>query len=85
MDDLLSFNLLNAFSFGLHPTIHVGTGILFMNVEAYCNSFFKLKYSGFTMLCYFLLYSRVNQLYMHIHISPLFWISFRFRSPWSTE
>ena len=25
--DLLSFNLLNAFSFGLHPTIYIGTGI----------------------------------------------------------
>ena len=31
---------------------------------------FILGYSGFTMLCYFLLYSKVSQLYIYIH--PLF-------------
>ena len=32
---------------------------------------FLLEYSHFTMLCYFLLYSKVNQLYTHIY--PPFW------------
>ena len=43
--------------------------------------------SGFTMLCYFLLYSKVNWLRMCVcvYISPLFWISFPFRSPQSSE
>ena len=45
------------------------------------------------MLCSFLLFSKVNQLYTHTHIyiyiyiyiSPLFWISFPFRSRQSVE
>ena len=44
--------------------------------------FFLLKYSCFTM-CSFLLYSKVNQLYIYIY--PLFWISFPFRLPESIE
>ena len=36
------------------------------------------------MLCQFLLYSRVKQLYIYKHL-PFFWISFPFRSPQSTE
>ena len=35
------------------------------------NSFLKLDYSCFTMLCQFLLYSRVNQSYIYMY--PLFW------------
>ena len=35
------------------------------------------------MLCQFLLYSKVHQLYLYIYISPLFWISFTYRSPQS--
>ena len=45
---------------------------------------FELEYSCFTLLCQFLLYSKVNQPYIYIY--PLiFWISFPFRSPQSTE
>ena len=41
---------------------------------------FLLEYSCFSMLCQFLLYSKMNQLYIYIY--PLcFWISFLFRSP----
>ena len=43
---------------------------------------FLLKYSCFIM-CSFLLYSKVNQLYIYIY--PLFWISFPFRSLESIE
>ena len=43
---------------------------------------FLLEYSCFIMLCQFLLYSK-NESSMHIH--PLFWISFPFRLPQSTE
>ena len=46
--------------------------------------FFQLKYSCFTMLCQFLLYSKVNQISMYIYI-PSFWISFPFRSPQSIK
>ena len=35
------------------------------------------------MLCSFLLYSKVNQLYVYIY--PLLWTSFPFRSPHSAE
>ena len=41
-----------------------------------------LEYSCFTMLCQFLLYSTVNQLWVYLYPS-LFWISFPFRSPQS--
>ena len=34
----------------------------------YFLTFLKLKYSWFTMLCQFLLYSKVTQLYTHTHI-----------------
>ena len=34
-------------------------------------------YSCFTLLCQFLLYNKMNQLY--VYIDPLFWISFSFR------
>ena len=44
--------------------------------------FFFLEYSCFTMMCDFLLYSQVNQLY--VYICPLIWISFPFESPQST-
>ena len=59
-----------------------------------------LSYSPFTLIYYevglkfigeYLLYSvvlvcsKVNQMYMCIHISPLFWISFPARSPQSPE
>ena len=37
------------------------------------------------MLYWFLLYSRVNQLYTYVHIQPLFWISFPFSSLWSMQ
>ena len=40
-------------------------------------------HSCFIMLCQFLLYSRVSQWITHIHMSPLLWISFPFRSPQS--
>ena len=43
-----------------------------------------LEYSCFTMLCYFLLYSKVN-VCIHIHIVLLFWISFPFSSLQSIE
>ena len=33
--------------------------------------FFLFEYSCFTMLCYFLLYSEVNQLYVYIYPLPL--------------
>ena len=37
-----------------------------------CNILFlKLEYSCFTMFCQFLLYNRVNQLYVHIYPLPL--------------
>ena len=36
------------------------------------------------MLCYFLLYSKVNQPYLDV-LSPLIWISFPFRSPQTTD
>ena len=42
-----------------------------------------LEYSCFKMLCSFLPYGEVNQLY--VYISPLSWISFPFKSPHSTE
>ena len=42
------------------------------------------EYSCFIMSCQLLLNSKVNQLYVY-HISPLFQISFPFRSPQSTE
>ena len=45
--------------------------------------FFKLEYSCFTMLCQFLLYSKVNRLY--VKMQPCFWISLPFRSSQSTE
>ena len=41
---------------------------------------FDLSTVCFTMLCYFLLYSKMNLPYIHI-LSPPFWISFPFRSP----
>ena len=41
------------------------------------------QHSCFTMLCQFLLYSKVNQLY-YTYI-PCFWIAFPFSSPQSTE
>ena len=44
---------------------------------------FLLAYSCFTMLCQFLLYNKVNQLF--VCICPLFWVSFPFRSPQSIE
>ena len=45
---------------------------------------FLLEYSCFIMMCYFLLYSKLNKLYVYIY--PLFfWISFPFRPPQSTE
>ena len=44
---------------------------------------FLLAYSCFTMLCQFLLYNKVNQLF--VCISPLFWVSFPFRSPQGIE
>ena len=34
-------------------------------------SFFKLDYNYITMLCLFLLYNKVNQLYVYIHPFPL--------------
>ena len=53
--------------------------------EAHAESFFflinfDLSTVCFTMLCYFLLYSKMNLPYIHI-LSPPFWISFPFRSP----
>ena len=33
--------------------------------------FFKLEYNCFTMLCQCLLYNKVNQLYVYIHLLPL--------------
>ena len=45
----------------------------------------NMEYIRLTVLCSFLLYSKVIQLYIHIYISPLFWISFPFRSPQSTK
>ena len=45
---------------------------------------FLLEYSCFTMLCQFLAVQQ-NESVIHIHISPLFWISFPLRSPQSTE
>ena len=49
------------------------------------NCFLKtvLEYSSFTVLCQFLLCSSDSAIC--IHIFPLFWISFPFRSPQSTE
>ena len=53
------------------------------------NTFFKLGYNCFTMLCYFLLYNEGNQ--YSVHISPLSWTSFPLspshpsRSPQSSE
>ena len=41
---------------------------------------FLLESGCFTMLCEFLVYSKMNH-----HIPPLFWISFPCRPPWSTE
>ena len=35
-------------------------------------NYFLLKYGCFTMLCYYLLYSKVNKLYVYIY--PLFFI-----------
>lgn len=35
------------------------------------HSFFTVGYSHFTMLCQFLLFSQVNQLYIYIHRLPL--------------
>ena len=43
-----------------------------------------LEYNCFIMLFEFLLYSKVNRLHVYI-LSPLFWISFPFKSPQSTE
>ena len=36
------------------------------------------------MLCYFLLYNKVNQMcmYMCVYTPPFFWISFPFGFPW---
>ena len=42
-----------------------------------------LEDSCFTILCWFLQYSKVSQPYLCIY--PLFWIFFPFRSPQSTE
>ena len=39
--------------------------------EGYCLKFL-LENSCFTMLCYFLWYSKVNQLYVYMYIYPLF-------------
>ena len=44
---------------------------------------FLLEYSGFTLLCQFLVYSSESA--TCIHILPLFWIFFPFRSPQSTN
>ena len=52
--------------YGLYPSDEVDTGLL------------ALQPALGTLLCPFLLYSKVNQPY--IYISPLFWISFPFRS-----
>ena len=50
---------------------------LLMDLLFYYN--FLLDYSCFTILCYFLLYSKMNQLYMYIYTLS-FGISFPFRS-----
>ena len=42
-----------------------------------------LKYNCFTVLCYFLLYSKMNQPYIYIHTLPFELLPFR--SPQSTE
>ena len=39
-------------------------------IDSFC-SFFKLDYNYITMLCLFLLYNKVNQLYVYIHPFPL--------------
>ena len=44
----------------------------------------KLEQSCFTLLYQFLLYSKVNQLYVYTY-SLVFWISFPFRPPQSVE
>ena len=50
---------------------------LLMDLLFYYN--FLLDYSCFTILCYFLLYSKMNQLYMYIY-TVSFGISFPLRS-----
>ena len=61
--------------------LNVGVGLFFLTVFfliLWCHLFiylFLLEYSCFTMLCQFLLYSKVSQLY--VYIFPLF---FRFPS-----
>ena len=49
--------------------------------------FFKLIFIGVELLCNVVLVSAIEQieLSIHIDISPLFWISFPFRSPQSTR
>jgi len=47
--------------------------------------YFLLEHSCFTMLCQFLLNSKVNQPYVYTHVPPLLWISFPFRSPQNFE
>jgi len=39
-------------------------------IDSFC-SFFKLDYNYITVLCLFLLYNKVNQLYVYIHPFPL--------------
>ena len=43
----------------------------------------KQQHNCFTVMLSFLLYSKVNQLYVYVYL--LFWISFPFKSPRSTE
>ena len=45
--------------------------ILFLNVCLILFLFFKLEYNCFTMLCWFLLYNKVNQPYVNTHPLPL--------------
>ena len=56
---------------------------LFM-LSCICKNELLLEYSCFTMLCSFLVYSKMNQLYLYIY-PHFFWISFPFRSPQSME
>ena len=78
--DLCSFP-----SWGCYWRADRNTGLFLYLINFYWSmAAFAHTQSCFTMLCWFLLYSKENQL--HVDIYPLFfWISFPFRSPQNTE